>query len=616
MMEFLCAAVGVEFASLVFCRALDHNRRHMYRGGWDRREIAIEPDGYAMFGYGMWHHRARGRQTALYARAICLVDDGGRALFFCCLDLGYISHAVREAVCAQLRTRLGADFDEAQLVLTCTHTHSGPGGCSHEALYNVVTPGFVPQHFDAIVTATTNVIEAAFRSASPIELRLHEGRVADDIEVAWNRSVHAHNRNPEVTKRSPSETHLAINRRMRVLSLRRDGRVQALVSFFGVHATALGNRLERLDADNKGYAAVHTEAALRTDGATAPVAIFAQATAGDVSPHYHGPGDRARRAKLTGQAEYEYAKRNGERQSEAALAALKGSEGTPLDGALDAIFSYADFNNIAVDPRHAGGRTDATTSEPCQGVAFFRGTTIDGPGIGAVLGAIAKMLAGRVKRERMSKLDRYTPEERAYFQRIYAAQGDKAILLEAGTKQILGRPLSRLALPGAVDPSLAELKRQVRIGAIDKSPLVPSVLPLQLVTIGPLALVCMPGEFTTTAGARMEHLVREALAARGITDAQICTYCNDYMGYVTTQEEYSAQAYEGGHTIYGQWTLAAFQTRVAALAVELQKPVADRSHDRLTRPAPIPADELALRTNVPAPAMQDTSQRTSWSQGE
>src|SRR5437868_12530985 len=96
-----------------------------------------------MFGYGMWHHRARGRQTALFARALCLRDERGQALFFCCLDLGYVSHAVREGVCAALRSRLGDAFDEARLVLTCTHTHSGPGGCSHEALYNIVTPGFV-----------------------------------------------------------------------------------------------------------------------------------------------------------------------------------------------------------------------------------------------------------------------------------------------------------------------------------------------------------------------------------------------------------------------------------------------------------------------------------------
>jgi neutral ceramidase len=81
----------------------------------------------------------------------------------------------------------------------------------------------------------------------------------------------------------------------------------------------------------------------------------------------------------------------------------------------------------------------------------------------------------------------------------------------------------------------------------------------------------------------------------------ICTYCNDYMGYVTTHEEYQQQAYEGGHTIYGQWTLAAFQTRFAALAGELLKPEARRGHDRLTRPKPAPAGELALRSGLSPP---------------
>src|SRR5262245_23179568 len=136
----------------------------MHDVGWARAEIAVEPRGYAMFGYGMSHHRARGRQTALFARAVC-IGDGAHHLFFCCADLGSISHAVREGVCASLRERLGGDFDDAWLVLTCTHTHSGPGGCSHEALYNVVTPGFVTPDYDAVVRAISDAIVAARQSA-------------------------------------------------------------------------------------------------------------------------------------------------------------------------------------------------------------------------------------------------------------------------------------------------------------------------------------------------------------------------------------------------------------------------------------------------------------------
>ncbi|MEO6951650.1 MAG: neutral/alkaline non-lysosomal ceramidase N-terminal domain-containing protein [Polyangia bacterium] len=580
----------------------------MVLAGWDRQEIAVDADGYAMFGYGMWHHRARGKQTPLHARAVCLRDEQGGTLHFCCLDLGYISHAVREGIVAGLKTRIDG-FEEAQLVVTCTHTHSGPGGCSHEALYNVVTPGFNTQHFDAVVTAAVSAIENAARALAPTELSLHEGRFDDATEVAWNRSVHAHNLNPEVVKRSNIETHLAINRSMRVLGLRRDGKLEALVSFFGVHATALGNRLERLDADNKGYAARHAEAALLEAGAAAPVAIFAQATAGDVSPHYHGPGQLERRAQLKGDLEYAYARTNGERQADLALCAV-ATQGTPIDGVIDSIFGYADFDRIVADPKHANGRANATTSEPCQGVAFFQGTPVDGPGVGSFLAGFARMVAGYLKRRRLRRLSKYPPEKRAYFERIYAAQGEKAILLEAGTKTLLGQRLDRILLPDLVDPAIGELKRQVRIGAIVDSPLVPSVLPLQIVTVGSLALVCMPGEFTTTAGARLEATVRETLAARGITTAQICTYSNDYMGYVTTNEEYQAQAYEGGHTIYGQWTLAAFQTRVEALAAELLKPVSSRTHDRTTRPAPVPAHELALRTDIPAPGKKVPAQLT------
>lgn len=30
----------------------------------------------------------------------------------------------------------------------------------------------------------------------------------------------------------------------------------------------------------------------------------------------------------------------------------------------------------------------------------------------------------------------------------------------------------------------------------------------------------------------------------------MCTYYNDYMGYVTTNEEYQEQLYEGGHMLF------------------------------------------------------------------
>ncbi|MES2918323.1 MAG: neutral/alkaline non-lysosomal ceramidase N-terminal domain-containing protein [Pseudomonadota bacterium] len=572
----------------------------MYQAGWSRQEIGITPQGYAMHGYGHWQHRARGVRTPLYARALYLADADGGALYFCCLDLGYVTHAMREGVCAELGRRLGAGFDEAALVLTCTHTHSGPGGCAHEALYNVVTPGFVPAHVDAIVAAATQSLLAARSSAAATTLVLADGAFDPAVPVAWNRSLAAYNRNPDVQRRRAADTHLALDRSMAVLGLMRDGRPAALLSLFGVHATCLGNSLSLHDGDNKGRAARHAEALLEAAGASGAVAIFAQATAGDVSPHYQGPGDIARRAALRGEAEYEYAERNGRYQGELALALLQGA-GNAISGPLDAIFSYADFSAVHADPAFTGGEADAWTSPPAHGVAFFAGTRVDGPGMPSPLATGARFLSRRLRQRRLRQLAHYPAGEQAYFRRLYAAQGPKDIVLESAPKTVLGIALARLPLPDIADPLVAELKRQARRGALRDSPLVPTVLPLQVVTLGSLALLCCPGEFTTTAGRRLRESVAAVLAARGVTRTLLCSYCNDYMGYVTTFEEYQEQAYEGGHTVYGQWTLAAFQTRFDALARELCRPAPERRHDRLTRPAPVPPAELALRSQLPPP---------------
>lgn len=570
-----------------------------YRIGWGLRLIDIKPQGYAMHGFGKPHHQAHGQQSPLHARALYIEDEGGQALWFCCLDLGYVTHAMREGVCRRLRQQLGEHFDEARLVLTCTHTHSGPGGCTHDVLYNLVTPGFQPEHLARVVDAASTALLSAQAQAAPADLDLHQGHFEEQVPVAWNRAIEAYNRNPDVEPQPPTRTARAIDRCMSVLAVRQGDQVGALLSLFGVHATCLSSRLHRHDGDNKGYAARHAEAVLHARGVDAPVAIFAQGTAGDVSPHDQRPGAYARRKALRGEAEYAYARENGERQSQFALDLADAAPVHPVRGQTDAILTYVDFTRVHADPAYANGHPEAWTSEPCHGVAFFAGAPVDGRGMPGVLAKGAALIARQVKAQRLKQLDQYDPEERRYLERLYAAQGPKDILMESGRKRVLGQPFDKIPLPDFADPLVGELKRQVRAGAIKQSEMIPTVLPLQIVTLGDLAIVCCPGEFTTVAGRRVRDTVAASLAQRGITQVLICTYCNDYMGYVTTWEEYQEQAYEGGHTVYGQWTLAAFQTRFTALAEQLTRAPEARTHDQTTRPRPAPPEELARRTNLP-----------------
>ena len=567
----------------------------MYQVGWDKQQIKITPKGYAMFGYGQWSHRAYEQRTALFARSFSIVDQQHR-LIICCLDLGCITHAMRSQTVERLIETLGSAFDENQLVLMATHTHSGPGGCGYEALYNMPTPGFVPEHLTAIVEAIVLSIQNAIASEQDTEIFLGTQHFPEQTPVAWNRSIKAYNRNPEVQPRTEAETHLALNREMQLIGFYREQQLQSFISLFGVHATCLGNSLNAYDGDNKGYAAVFSEQALIEQGIQNPVTIFAQATAGDVSPHFHGKDQLKIRNKIKGEQEYQYAQQNGRYQSELALTALQSNIPKNLhkvEGKIDAVLSYVDLSNIEIPDEFAAGQKHAKTSQPCHGTAFFAGTPVDGLGAPKVLIKGMQFLADQFRKQ---KTKHSKAADFADYQQLYASQGPKQILLEAGAKKILGQPIG--FPPSMLDPLIAEMNRQVKAGAIQQSPLVPSVVPLQIVRLGQLALICCPGEFTTIAGQRVVETVQQVfLNQSDIERVWLASYCNDYMGYVTTYEEYQQQAYEGGHTLFGQWTLAACQSKFKDLAKQLLLEKNKRHYDEMTRPQPIPENELAKRSN-------------------
>ena len=76
----------------------------------------------------------------------------------------------------------------------------------------------------------------------------------------------------------------------------------------------------------------------------------------------------------------------------------------------------------------------------------------------------------------------------------------------------------------------------------------------------------------------------------------ISSYTNAYCGYVTTYEEYQLQCYEGGHTVYGEYTLAAFQTKFKFLAEQLLKKTEERDLGEKVEPAQFTEQEIAKRT--------------------
>jgi hypothetical protein len=76
---------------------------------------------------------------------------------------------------------------------------------------------------------------------------------------------------------------------------------------------------------------------------------------------------------------------------------------------------------------------------------------------------------------------------------------------------------------------------------------------VQVLRIGDRLLLAAPGEPSVEMGRRFEKAVAPHLPA-GIRDVVVVGLSNDYLGYLTTPEEYEMQHYEGGHTVFGTWT--------------------------------------------------------------
>ena len=83
---------------------------------------------------------------------------------------------------------------------------------------------------------------------------------------------------------------------------------------------------------------------------------------------------------------------------------------------------------------------------------------------------------------------------------------------------------------------------------------------------------------------------------KGIEEVIISPYANAYSGYITTYEEYQLQCYEGGHTVFGEWTEAAYRTAFNKLAHEMSNGSEKRDLNAMVSPRLFSEEELRNRS--------------------
>jgi neutral ceramidase len=488
-----------------------------YRVGVGIGDITGEAADVGMLGYADPAQTTAGLASRQWARAFVVADAGGNHVAFVSAEVDFVTQAVQMEVLRRLRARFGATYTDQNVVLTATHTHSGPGGFSEYTLWNLTTLGFEQKTFDALVNGILRAVENADADLAPGAVKIAEGALAG---ANVNRSLPAFDKDPAADRAAfPG----AVDQRMTVLRFEQGGRPVGLLDFFATHGTSMTPSNHLISADNKGYAAHLVESGrFGVDWVHrgAFVAAFAQTNAGDMSPNLRDGG-----AKGPTDDEFANTRIIGRLQADKALELFDNAT-EMLSGPVAARGRYVDFSNVAVSGEYTPDGRPRRTCPGALGQNFTAGAE-DGPGPPIVdegdLSTNLLLLAAGV-------VVNPTPPE------VRECQAPKQVFLGTGSQQ---------------------------------PPWTPQVMPLQVLRIGQLAISTAPGEFTIVSGRRVRAAVDAELA--GVTSHQILAgYANAYAGYVATPEEYDTQNYEGAATHFGRYTQSAYAQELAKLAAALR----------------------------------------------
>ncbi|KAJ3412868.1 hypothetical protein HDV05_008804 [Chytridiales sp. JEL 0842] len=521
-----------------------------------------------MLGYASLTQSANGIHLRLNARAFIFASSiqKRQRVVYVSLDTGFTSNRSREMALTILRKMLGEEdaslYTLENLLVSATHTHSGPGGTPDDFMYQITSLGVVEGEREAIALGIAQAVYRAHLDLEKNGAGTDWKVVRGELEGAGvNRSKKAYLNNPEAERAGYGKD---VDTGMDLVAVRdqESKRLRGVVSWFAVHGVSMNNTNELVSGDNKGFASYLFELEQARGGDKGFVAAFGQSNAGDVSPNIDGPrcentgevcdgskdscGGKPRLCVAHGPGFYQgltdaYSTEVIGRRQFLKAKALASEQETTADSLVSTgpvLFAHAYVHMPSVPITLPDG-TQTTPCTPAMGYAFSAGTT-DGVA---------------------------TP---------ISWQGDNST---TGTNKLLNIVRDFLAKPSPTLQDCHAPKPILLNTGETKFPYdwQPSTVPLQLFTIGrKFAILAQPSEITTMAGRRLRDSTLTTLVHQNILDPDarivLAAYANTYTSYVTTREEYQIQRYEGASTIYGPHTLLAYQTLFTQLAQSLADP--------------------------------------------
>jgi len=522
-----------------FCRASPG----IYNVGTGIADVTGPAAGVNMMGYAAPGQVSSGIHMRQYARTF-IIDDGANRIVYVNIDCGMIDQAIKTEVVNRLKMKFNSTYSVKNVLLSGTHTHSGPGGFLQYLLFTITSFGFVKQTFDALVSGTVLSIERAHNNMKEANIYYSRDVILD---ANINRSPTSYLRNPaEERAKFEYDTDKDIVQ-LKFVSAS-DGQPIGLLNWYAVHLTSMNNTNTLISSDNKGYAALRFEAQMNGEAALPGkgpfIAAFGQSNLGDVSPNTKGarcidtglpcdlytstcnnrtamciasgPGkDMMDSTRIIGTKQFEKASAMFNQETDAMEA---------LEGPIQFTHQFVDMPKYEFnveDP--VEGTKKVKLCKPAMGYSFAAGTT-DGPGAfdftqgTNTSNPFWNFVSGLIKKPSKEQINCHYP---------------KPILLSTG----------EITFPYLWAPQIVET---------------------QILRLGQLLIAAVPGEFTTMAGRRLRQKISQE-AGQSNVKVVIAGLSNVYTHYITTFEEYQAQRYEGASNIFGPYAHAAYLDQYAKL---------------------------------------------------
>lgn len=488
-----------------------------------------------MMGYAQPQQLTQGIHSRLWSRAFIFASPTqDKRVVFVSADMGMTFQSVKQGVVKELKERFGDLYNDKNVMISATHTHSGPGGYAFETLYNFTARGFYKDNYRAIVEGITQSIIRAHNNLEPGSIYVAASELTNTTK---NRSLKAYLKNPEAERsRYKHDTDKSFTL---VKLVNEQQEPIGMINWHAVHSVSMSNKNRLISGDNKGYASYMFEKEWHSDYLKEKsfVAAFAQANEGDASPNIFGAltdescdelhCNDIRHTYMIGTRQYKMAKSLFNRATES------------LGEGIDYRHQYLDMERTTVAAEFTEG-SEEHTCKAALGYSFGAGTS-DGLGL-----------------------------EPLFYQGQLESDGFVNFL-----RNIIAKPDAQMVACQKPKPILLAV-------GLNKPAWVPHNMPVQIFKIGHLIIAGVPGEFTTMAGRRLKQMLLETYQEPGMK-VVIAGLSNSYAGYVTTPEEYTQQNYEGAFTVFGKWTLPAYLQGFKTIAL-------DMIHHRESDSGPLPED--------------------------